>query len=274
VPRPALTRGAIRNEGAREAGGEVLVFLDPDCLPRADWLARMLAPFRESDVVGVKGAYMTHQHGLLPRLIQAEYEEGYRRLEGQKSIDVVEGYSAAYRRDVFLAVGGFDPVLAAADDSDLSYRLAQRGRLVFARDAIVYHNHASSLRRYFERHLRLGLWQTLVAASRPRGARPPAGAPESPAEVSLAGLSAASFLLGLRWRGGLPLAGLLMAAFVTLAVPRAWRNRQAGADVALAMPGFTFARGLARALGATIGGAAIATQKLLRATRGWRRWQR
>lgn len=269
IARPALGPGAARNAGAKATDADVLVFLDPDCVPRVDWLAQMLAPFDDPRVAGVRGACLTHQKGLLPRLIQAEYDDSYRRMERKGAIDVVEGFSAAYRRDGFLAVGGFDPSFVAAGDVDLSYRMAARGRLVFAPKAIVYRDHGTSFQRYVERNLREGLWRTLVLARHPAKLRHPSSeAPELRTQVPLAGLSAASLLIGLRWRAALPLAGLLVAAFTTTAAPSAWRARRAGADVALASPGLSLARGVAMALGATIGGGAILTQKLLHAGRG------
>ncbi len=47
----------------------------------------------------------------------------------QKTIDFVDTYSAIYRREVFMQNGGFDTTFtgAAAEDIDLSFRLARKG---------------------------------------------------------------------------------------------------------------------------------------------------
>ncbi|MBI3967507.1 MAG: glycosyltransferase, partial [Chloroflexi bacterium] len=149
--QPHSSPAVARNTGARAATAPVLLFTDADCAPDPTWAERMLAPFADPNVCGVKGVYRTDQRAVLPRFVQAELEEKYRRLARFESIDFVDTYAAAYRRDVFLASGGFDALFPAhsAEDVDLSFRLARQGcRLVFAPDARVRHRHADRLPAY------------------------------------------------------------------------------------------------------------------------------
>jgi glycosyltransferase involved in cell wall biosynthesis len=255
VAQPPLGTAAARNTGLRAAKGDPIVFLDPDCVPKLDWLGQMLAPFDVPAVVGVQGAYASDQDGLVPRWIQLEFDDRFRQIDSTQSINTLQCFSAGFRRSALVKTGGFDPTLGLGEDLDLSYRLARSGsRFVFAAKACVYHQHGRSLRRYLERAIRDGLWQSLVYARYPEALRPrnPANSPMS-AQVPLVALTVVSLLLGARWRRLLPLSGVLAATFTGSVAPAAWRARRAGADVALAAPGIRFLHVLALEVGLSVG---------------------
>jgi GT2 family glycosyltransferase len=273
ISQPPLSLAAARNTGARAARGDILVFVDADCVPKLDWLAQMVAPFADRQVAGVKGAYLTNQEGLLPRLIQAEWEDTYRRLQETETIDLVDGYSAAYRRDLFLDAGGFDASFALAADVELSCRLTKAGRkLVFAPKAAVYHYHGNSLGGYFEQAIRHGLWRSLLFARHPEALQSSGDArPELQAQIPLVGLTVGTLLLGTRWPRLLGLSGLLTLAFASTTVPAAMRARQSGDDVALAAPLLQFLRALGLGFGMTVGSVTLLVQRLVNTLTGPRR---
>ncbi|MCL4394063.1 MAG: glycosyltransferase [Chloroflexi bacterium] len=156
---------AARNRGARNASGELLLFTDADCEPAADWLDKMCAAFADPAVAGAKGAYRTRQRQVVARFVQLEYEEKYARMRRAPSIDFVDTYSAAYRREVFARVGGFDESFpgASVEDQELSFRLSELGfKLVFVPDALVYHQHVVGLGAYARRKFRIGYWKVRV----------------------------------------------------------------------------------------------------------------
>ncbi len=156
---------AARNTGARSATGEILAFTDSDCVPSDQWLHFLTKPFRDSVVIGTKGIYQTDQNGLIPRFVQQEYQFKYLRLADQESIDFIDTYSAAYRRDIFLENGGFDSAFAvpSVEDQELSFRLARKGyRMVFAPDAAVYHRHDRDIWEYGKRKFGIGYWKAFM----------------------------------------------------------------------------------------------------------------
>src|SRR3972149_2189459 len=155
-----------RNVGAREALGEIILFTDSDCVPFDNWIAEMVKPFEDKEVVAVKGAYKTKQKSMMARFAQLEFEERFEMLKNAESIDMVDTYSAAYRKDIFLQMGGFDPYFPVAnnEDTELSYRMSKLGyKMVFNPDAIVYHlNHPISVKRYARLKFWRGYWRTVV----------------------------------------------------------------------------------------------------------------
>ncbi|HLZ09715.1 MAG TPA: glycosyltransferase family 2 protein, partial [Chloroflexota bacterium] len=239
----------------------------------------MIRPFDDPEVVGVQGGYSSDQSELMPRLIQAEFEEMYRGFAAFPTIDAVRAFSAAFRRSVLIGADGFDPSFVVGDDLELSYRLKKRGgRLIFNPRARVYHLHGVSIWRYVERSLRAGLWALLIRARHPdRSADGRQNERPIPAEIPLAGLTFLSVVLGARWRRFLPVAGIFAAAFTTVVAPSAWRARASGADVALSVPGLRFLRSLALGSGMAIGqGTLVGNQVIFRLATVKRmlRWRR
>ena len=164
---------SARNYGANNARGEVIVFTDSDCTPIHEWLEYMVRPFDNPEIAGVKGAYLTNQKELVARFCQKEFEERYRLLAKFEYIDFVDSYSAAFRKDAFLGVGGFDVAfpLANNEDVELSYKLATRGyKMVFVPQAVVYHTHASSWIQYLRVKFSRAYWRMLVYKKFPKKA--------------------------------------------------------------------------------------------------------
>lgn len=170
ISQPNAGPAAARNRGAAEARGELLLFTDADCAPAPDWIACMVAPFSAPDVAGVKGTYRTVQRELVARFVQAEYEDRYERMRKLERIDFIDTYSAGYRRDIFLAAGGFDTAFptASVEDQEFSFRLAEAGhRLLFAPEAAVYHIHDRTVGEYFRRKFWIGYWKVRVMMEHP-----------------------------------------------------------------------------------------------------------
>jgi glycosyltransferase involved in cell wall biosynthesis len=161
---------AARNHGVREATGEIVLFTDDDCEPYPNWLTEMLKPFDDPEVVGAKGVYRTRQREIVARFVQLEYEDRYRLMARQQTIDFIDTYSAAFRRDRFLETGGYDtsfPV-ACCEDSELSYRMSARGwKMLFVQTAIVWHQHPATLSSYLRRKVKFAFWRVPAVKKTP-----------------------------------------------------------------------------------------------------------
>jgi len=164
---------SARNLGAQNSQGDIILFLDSDCIPQTGWLKALTEPLHNPEIMGVKGRYITRQKSLIARFVQLEFEERYRMLQKQPFIDFVDSYSAAFRRKAFLQVGGFDESFPKADneDVDLSYKLAKAGfKMIYRPQAVVEHTHPAALKAYLKVKFSRGYWRTAVYKTHPQKA--------------------------------------------------------------------------------------------------------
>jgi glycosyltransferase involved in cell wall biosynthesis len=144
-----------RNAGANRAAGEIIVFTDSDCVPEKNWLEEMIKPFenKKENVSGVQGAYKSRQKEFIARFGQLEIEERYEKMKKAKKIDWIGSYSAAFKKNEFIKLNGYDESfpIASGEDPEFSFRLAKNGgKLVFNPNAVVYHIHPDNLKKYLK----------------------------------------------------------------------------------------------------------------------------
>lgn len=248
---------AARNRGALEAQGRILLFTDDDCVPMPDWLDAMLSAFNNPEVVGAKGVYCTHQKSLAARFVQIEYEDKYRLMVGLPSIDFIDTYSAAFRRDRFLEMTGYDisfPV-ACAEDVELSYRMSARGwKMNFVPSARVYHTHPDTLSRYLKKKYKFAFWRVLAVHKNPSKGFKDSHTPQV-MKIQLlfppAMLLAAIFDLAVR--PTMPASALVLVSFLLTTLPFTLRAIRKDVVVGMLSPMLLAARSCAQLLGVMAG---------------------
>ena len=201
IQQEPLGPAVARNNGARHAKGEIVVFTDADCIPEKNWLEEMLKPFEDKSIAGVQGAYRTRQHELMARFTQLEIEYRYEKMLSSEKIDWIGSYSAAYNRSLFLELNGFnrDFKKASGEDPDLSYSIQEKGyRIEFNPKAIVYHSHPASLMRYLGKKFQHAYWRVLLYKRHAKKAFSDSYTPQLlKAQIALLGFFCLSFLLSL-----------------------------------------------------------------------------
>jgi len=157
-----------RNQALAIAQGKIICFTNGDCIPGKDWLNIITAPLSNTSIIGCKGSYVTAQQNIVARFVQLEYEEKYDRLRGEETIDFIDGYSAAYRRDILENNDGFDERFSSLEDQELSYRLASRGyKMVFVQEASVRHDHFTGIGKYWRSKFQTAYWKSQIARKFP-----------------------------------------------------------------------------------------------------------
>jgi len=261
---------AARNRGAAESSGDVIVFIDDDCVPAPHWLDAMLGAFDDVQVVGAKGIYRTRQESLVARFVQFEYVDRYRLMEKAQYIDFVDTYSAAFLRERFLEFDGYDQAfpVACAEDADLSYRMSACGwKMKFVPDAVVTHTHPASLTAYLKKKYKFAFWRLIALRKTPRKGLKDSHTPQL-MKVQLMFVPSLIFALthDVVFRSAVPWTAIVIAALLTSTMPFVARIYRNDPMVALLSPFLLAARSIAQFLG-IVGGAMHSWRRIMGAVR-------
>ena len=151
---------AARNLGAQRAAGRFFAFTDDDCRPAPEWLPALAARFASlpDHLIGGRtiNALAQNPYAATSQLI---LDIVYRHFNGTGpgKAQFLACNNLALAADRFGAIGGFDSSFTTSEDRELCDRWLNNGyRITYAPEAIVFHAHPLSLRRFCRQHFGYG----------------------------------------------------------------------------------------------------------------------
>ena len=151
-----------RNLGARRSHGEILAFIDSDCLAGPSWMKELVPVFNDRSVAAVGGKVDSYydRKGLdrYERVMSSLNKGDWpRRSKKREPFFYVPSCNLLVRKQVFHSVGGFQEDLLVGEDVDLCWRLQDQGHPVEYRPmGIVYHRHRNRLKTFCSRRFDYG----------------------------------------------------------------------------------------------------------------------
>jgi mycofactocin system glycosyltransferase len=163
-----------RNLAAQRATGEILAFLDSDCLADPLWLRELIPSFNDPAIGAVGGIVDSHFH----EKFLDRYEKVRSSLNmGSWSRSSKEGDRFFYvpscnllvRKEIFIRLGGFKEDLHVGEDVDFCWRLQDQGHHMEYRPVgKVNHKHRNQLRHFCARRFDYGTSEPLLQQSHPK----------------------------------------------------------------------------------------------------------
>ncbi|MCJ2540758.1 MAG: glycosyltransferase [Candidatus Thermoplasmatota archaeon] len=126
------TRGVGRNYAVKKAEGEVVAFVDGDCIANPFWLKEIRRSLEDTGAEVVAGKSITLGYAPFAELDRVELTKS--------GFDVTfPSCNLAYSRELFRSIRGFDPQFMTAEDIDLNFRAVSVGStIVYNENAIIY----------------------------------------------------------------------------------------------------------------------------------------
>lgn len=141
-----------RNRGAYQTRGEIIAFMDADCIADPSWLFRLSESFHRSEVGAVAGSIL----GFDKKTVIGKFHALFTMRALPKSrlfheFDLVSGgfptANFSIRNKLFQSLHGFDEAIPIyAEDYDLCARIYQSGlQIYYNKEVVVFHQHRQSL---------------------------------------------------------------------------------------------------------------------------------
>ena len=168
VPSGGLS--AARNSGLTHATGEIVAYIDADARAEPEWLAYLVQPFMSSSVAGSGGPNVVpDDDSWLAQMVARAPGGPSHVLLDDRVAEHVPGCNMAFRRDVLLALDGFNSIFRkAGDDVDFCWRVQARGwKIGFAPCALVWHRHRASVGAFWRQQVGYGEAEIWLKAVHP-----------------------------------------------------------------------------------------------------------
>lgn len=146
VTEPGLGFGHARNLGIKNAEGDIIFFIDSDCYADDKWIERILPHFSDPNIAGVTGQtrLWNTNHGVARFLacVGGRMDMPTK----QRFVKIAPTMNLAIRHEAVLEVGGFDESLSRGEDTELTYKVTKRHKILYEPEAVVWFKGSPTLR--------------------------------------------------------------------------------------------------------------------------------
>ena len=163
IRREEFDHGGTRDMALRRTAGDIVVFLTQDAIPANEsFLGNLVAPFSRDSMIALSTGRQLPKADATPmeRLVR-EYnfpeKSSIRSKDDLPELGIKTFFCpdvcCAYRKEIYLHLGGFDHPLKTNEDMFFAAKVIHAGyRISYTADAVVYHSHNLTLGKQYRRN--------------------------------------------------------------------------------------------------------------------------
>ena len=169
IEKENFDHGGTRAMAADMSSADILVYMTQDALPANPYLLQKLLKAFEGEKIGAAYARQLPKKDcrLLERYTRSFNYPKESKVKSQEDLPKLgvktyfcSNVCAAYRKDVYDSLGGFEERTIFNEDMILAGKIIQSGyRIAYAADAEVFHSHNYSCKQQFKRNFDLAVSQ-------------------------------------------------------------------------------------------------------------------
>lgn len=169
IEKENFDHGGTRAMAADMSSADILVFMTQDALPANPYLLQNLCKAFEGEKIGAAYARQLPKKDcrLLERYTRSFNYPKESKIKSQEDLPKLgiktyfcSNVCAAYRKDVYDSLGGFEERTIFNEDMILAGKIIQSGyRIAYVADAEVFHSHNYSCKQQFKRNFDLAVSQ-------------------------------------------------------------------------------------------------------------------
>ncbi len=148
---PDKNISGLRNLGAEHANGEILAFIDADCLATPQWL-KNASHHIQNNKLAAWGAPPEIPDN--PTWVQNAWFSIRKNEAGIEYVNWLESMNLFVRKDYFTNIGGFNESLVTCEDVDFCYRIGRYGKILSDTSIKTIHlGEAHDVKTFFAKEL-------------------------------------------------------------------------------------------------------------------------
>lgn len=151
-----LNAPAAYNFALKLVKANLIAFIDSDARVEQNWLNKLVIELNDPQVAGVSGTIETwNKENKWARSIGYDLKNRYGRIK--RTVIRIATMNLLIRKSVLEEIGGFDEKLPSQYDTDLGFRISNKGyKILLNSKAKCYHFNRTNLQSYFKQQLQYG----------------------------------------------------------------------------------------------------------------------